>query len=101
MLELDKYIDLIIPRGGNSLVTYIKENTKIPVLGHASGICHIFVDKDYDLAEATKIITDAKTQYPSACNAVETVLVHKDFKDIKLLKEKLTENGIEIIGITL
>lgn len=97
MLELDKYIDLIIPRGGNSLVAYIKENTKIPVLGHASGICHIFVDKDYDLAEAAKIITDAKTQYPSACNAVETVLIHKDFKDIKLLKEKLAENGIEII----
>ena len=97
MLELDKYIDLIIPRGGNSLVAYIKENTKIPVLGHASGICHIFVDKDYDLAEATKIITDAKTQYPSACNAVETVLIHKDFKDINLLKEKLAKNGIEII----
>lgn len=97
MLELDKYIDLIIPRGGNSLVAYIKENTKIPVLGHASGICHIFVDKDYDLAETIKIITDAKTQYPSACNAVETVLIHKDFKDINLLKEKLVENGIEII----
>lgn len=97
MLELDKYIDLIIPRGGNSLVAYIKENTKIPVLGHASGICHIYVDKDYDLAEAAKIITDAKTQYPSACNAVETVLIHKDFKNIELLKEKLVENGIEII----
>ena len=66
MLSLDKYIDLIIPRGGNNLVRFIKENTKIPVLGHADGICHIFVDESADLEKAKRVIIDAKTQYPSA-----------------------------------
>ncbi len=79
MLEQDKYIDLIIPRGGNSLVQFVKENTKIPVLGHADGICHIFIDESADLEKSKRIIIDAKTQYPSACNAVETLLVHEDF----------------------
>ena len=80
MLEMDAYIDLIIPRGGNSLVKFVKENTKIPVLGHADGICHIFVDESADLEKAKRIIIDAKTQYPSACNSVETILIHKEFK---------------------
>lgn len=79
MLEMNDYIDLIIPRGGNSLVKFIQNNTKIPVLGHASGICHIFVDKSADIKMATDIIIDSKTQYPTACNAVETLLIHKDF----------------------
>lgn len=79
MLKCDKYINLIIPRGGNSLVKFIKENTKIPVLGHADGICHIFVDESAELAMAEKVVTDAKTQYPSACNAVETLLIHEKF----------------------
>ena len=79
MLKCDGYINLIIPRGGNSLVKFIKENTKIPVLGHADGICHIFVDKSADLITAQKIIIDAKTQYPSACNSVETLLIHESF----------------------
>ena len=77
MLKCDKYINLIIPRGGNKLVKFIKENTKIPVLGHADGICHIFVDESADLKMAEKIIVDAKTQYPSACNSVETLLIHE------------------------
>ena len=72
MLEADKYIDLIIPRGGNRLVKFIKSNTKIPVLGHADGICHIYVDESADLEKAKRIVIDAKTQYPSACNTVET-----------------------------
>ncbi len=96
MLEFDEYINLIIPRGGNKLVKFIKENTKIPVLGHASGICHIFVDEDCDLEETSKIIIDAKTQYPSACNAVETVLIHKNYKFLNELKQNLKENGIKI-----
>lgn len=79
MLKCDKYINLIIPRGGNSLVKFIKENTKIPVLGHADGICHIFVDETADIDMAIKVVTDAKTQYPSACNAVETLLIHENF----------------------
>ena len=97
MLKQDKYIDLIIPRGGNSLVKFIKENTKIPVLGHADGICHIYVDESADLEKAKKIITDAKTQYPSACNSVETVLVHKNFQQKDELLEVLKKAGIEIV----
>lgn len=88
MLKCDASIDLIIPRGGNKLVKFIKENTKIPVLGHADGICHIFTDESADFEMAKKVIIDAKTQYPSACNAVETLLIHKNFnKKDELLKE--------------
>ncbi|MBE7713811.1 MAG: glutamate-5-semialdehyde dehydrogenase [Cyanobacteria bacterium SIG26] len=93
MLKCDEYINLIIPRGGNNLVKFIKENTKIPVLGHANGICHIFVDKSADIDMASRIVIDAKTQYPSACNAVETLLIHKDFgkKDELLASLQLSE----------
>ncbi len=93
MLKCDKYINLIIPRGGNNLVKYIKENTKIPVLGHADGICHIFADETADLEMAIKIVTDAKTQYPSACNSVETLLIHENFtgKDNLLAALQLSE----------
>lgn len=97
MLKQDKYIDLIIPRGGNNLVKFIKENTKIPVLGHADGICHIFVDETADIKKATRIIIDAKTQYPSACNSVETLLVHKDFKDKDALLKSLEDAEIQLI----
>jgi delta-1-pyrroline-5-carboxylate synthetase len=78
MLSLDDVIDLVIPRGGNDLVSYIKANTRIPVLGHADGVCHVYVDASADAASASKIAVDAKTDYPSACNAMETLLVHKD-----------------------
>lgn len=93
MLKCDTYIDLIIPRGGNKLVKFIKENTKIPVLGHADGICHIYVDEGADFEIAKKVIIDAKTQYPSACNTVETLLINEKFnrKD-ELLKELKNAN---------
>lgn len=78
MLALDDVIDLVIPRGSNSLVSYIKANTRIPVLGHADGVCHVYVDASADADAARKIAVDAKTDYPSACNAMETLLVHKD-----------------------
>lgn len=97
MLKCDKYINLIIPRGGNNLVKFIKENTKIPVLGHADGICHIFADKSADFELATKVIIDAKTQYPSACNAVETLLIHKDFLHTEKLLENIASADIELI----
>lgn len=97
MLKQDKYIDLIIPRGGNNLVQFVKENTKIPVLGHADGICHIFVDKSADLEKAKRIIIDAKTQYPSACNAVETLLIHKEFNEKEELLNTLKDTGIELV----
>lgn len=100
MLNLDKYIDLIIPRGGNKLVKFIKENTKIPVLGHADGICHIFIDESADINKAIKISIDAKTQYPSACNSVETILLHNNLTD-KFVKEfikNLQNADIQIKG---
>jgi len=97
MLKADEYIDLIIPRGGNSLVKFIKENTKIPVLGHADGVCHIYIDEFADIDMVKNIVVDAKTQYPSACNSVETLLVNKNFKFEKELREELEKNGIEVI----
>lgn len=96
MLDMNQYIDLIIPRGGNALVKYIQENTKIPVLGHADGICHIFIDESADLKMATEIIIDAKTQYPSVCNAVETLLIHKDFKYANELLEAIKNADVKL-----
>lgn len=97
MLDMSDYIDLIIPRGGNSLVKFIQENTKIPVLGHADGICHIVVDENADLKMATDIVIDAKTQYPSACNAVETLLIHKNFKYKNELLEAIVNANVKLI----
>jgi delta-1-pyrroline-5-carboxylate synthetase len=77
MLGLDDVIDLVIPRGSNALVSYIKANTRIPVLGHADGVCHVYIDSSADADSASKIAVDAKTDYPSACNAMETLLLHK------------------------
>lgn len=98
MLKCDNYINLIIPRGGNNLVKYIKANTSIPVLGHASGICHIFVDKSADIDMASRVIIDAKTQYPSACNAVETLLIHKDFTKTDELLASLQLSEIKLVS---
>ena len=78
MLQEDECIDLIIPRGSNALVRYIKENTRIPVLGHSDGICHVYIDNDADLDMALNIAVDSKIQNVSVCNAEETLLVHKD-----------------------
>lgn len=97
MLKCDKYINLLIPRGGNKLVKFIKDNTKIPVLGHADGICHIFVDETADLDMAIKVVTDAKTQYPSACNSVETLLIHEKFPKIDNLLAALQLSEIQLI----
>ena len=100
ILSMDKYINLIIPRGSNSLVKYIKENTKIPVLGHADGICHIYIDEYADINKAVKICIDAKCQYPSACNSVETILVHKSLLNsfVPELISTLRENDVEILA---
>lgn len=97
MLKCDKYINLIIPRGGNKLVKFIKENTKIPVLGHADGICHIFTDETADLDLAIKVVIDAKTQYPSACNSVETLLIHENFPETEKLLAALQLAEIKLV----
>ena len=78
MLGLDEYIDLIIPRGSNAFVRYIMDNSRIPVLGHSDGVCHVYLDAACDPAMAARVTVDAKTQYPAACNAAETLLVHRD-----------------------
>lgn len=100
LLTCNEYVDLLIPRGSNAFVQYIMNNTKIPVMGHADGICHIYVDKNADIEKAIPIIIDAKTQYVSACNAVETLLIHKDIVDeiVPKLYEKLKENHVELRG---
>ena len=77
LLSCHQDVDLLIPRGSNAFVSYIMNNTKIPVMGHADGICHVYVDKYCDFSKAVPIVVDAKTQYTAACNAVETLLVHE------------------------
>lgn len=100
LLTCNEYVDLLIPRGSNTFVQYIMNNTKIPVMGHADGICHIYVDKNADIEKAIPIIVDAKTQYVSACNAVETLLIHKDILDefVPKLYCALKENNVELRG---
>ncbi|KAK4717961.1 hypothetical protein R3W88_016299 [Solanum pinnatisectum] len=98
---LDDVIDLVIPRGSNKLVSQIKAATKIPVLGHADGICHVFIDKSADLDMAKRIVLDAKTDYPAACNAMETLLVHEDLVQTGGLNDlilELQEKGVSLFG---
>lgn len=82
LLKCHEYVDLLIPRGSNQFVQYIMNNSKIPVMGHADGICHIYVDGAASLEKAVPIIIDSKTQYVAACNTAETLLVHKDIADL-------------------
>ncbi len=100
LLRLDDYVDLIIPRGSNSFVKFVQENTRIPVLGHAEGICHIYIDKSADIQKAIAITIDAKTQYPAACNAVETLLLHQDIAEQFLLEAvtALQAKNVELRG---
>jgi glutamate-5-semialdehyde dehydrogenase len=100
LLTCNESVDLLIPRGSNAFVQYIMNNTKIPVMGHADGICHIYVDKEADFKKAIPIIIDAKIQYVSACNSVETLLIHKDIVDefVPKLYEALKENNVELRG---
>ena len=100
MLKLDQYIDLIIPRGSNEFVRYIMDNSKIPVMGHADGICHCYVDAGADLEMAVRIAVDSKTQYVAVCNATETLLVHRQVaaEFLPLLKRAMDEKNVELFG---
>ena len=100
MLKLHQYIDLIIPRGSNEFVQYIMANSDIPVLGHADGVCHVYVDSPCDLPLAVKIVVDSKTQNLSVCNAAETLLVHADVAEAFLpeVAKALWEKGVTIKG---
>ncbi|HOV69949.1 MAG TPA: glutamate-5-semialdehyde dehydrogenase, partial [Clostridia bacterium] len=100
MLKLDQYIGMIIPRGSNQFVKYIMDNTSIPVLGHADGVCHTFVDRYADLEMALKVIKDAKTQYVAVCNATETVLVDNSVagKFLPELKSAMDRLGVKLYG---
>ena len=100
MLKMDEYIDLIIPRGSNEFVRYIMDNSRIPVMGHADGICHCYVDEDADLEMAVKIVVDSKTQYVAVCNATETLLVHEKAAAglLPALKEALDKKQVVITG---
>ena len=100
ILEMDRDIDLVVPRGSTEFVNYVFEHSRIPVLGHGSGICHIYVDSAADLEMAQQVIVDAKVQYPAACNSVEKVLVHQDVAEefLPALVAALQSAGVEVRG---
>ncbi len=100
LIKMDKYVDLIIPRGGEALIRFVSENATVPVVKHDKGVCHTYVDKDANLEKAIEIVLNAKCQRPSACNSLETLLVHeaiaKDF--LPRMKEALLLTGAQIKG---
>lgn len=103
LLGLDDVIDLVIPRGSNSLVSYIKQNTRIPVLGHADGVCHVYIDPSASAEDASKITVDSKTDYPSACNAMETLLLHRETLENGValaVMQALRSAGVKCLGGT-
>ncbi|WP_418282201.1 glutamate-5-semialdehyde dehydrogenase [Halorubrum sp. DTA98] len=100
LLELDDLVDLVMPRGSSEFVSYIQDNTQIPVLGHTEGICHVYVDRDADLPTAEDVALDAKVQYPAVCNAVETLLVDEAVAEAFLpgVVERYESEGVELRG---
>jgi len=103
LIVMDKFIDLLIPRGGEEFINFVKRHATIPVLSHGKGLCHTYIDKDADIKMAVKIAVNAKCQRPGVCNATETVLVHRDIaeKVLPQLCEKYGEHGTEIRGCAL
>ena len=100
LIKQDKYVDLIIPRGGEKLIKFVSENSKVPVVKHDKGLCHVYVHKDAKLDEAVKICVNAKVQRPGVCNAMETLLVDRDVagKFLPKIKEALENEGVELRG---
>jgi glutamate-5-semialdehyde dehydrogenase len=103
LLSLDREIDLIIPRGSRAFVEFISRNSRIPVLGHGEGICHVYVDRLADIETALRVTFDSKVQYPAACNAAESLLVHESIarEFLPLLVSKLREAGVEVRGCAM
>jgi glutamate-5-semialdehyde dehydrogenase len=102
LLAMHDLIDMVIPRGSKALVEYVQANTRIPVLGHAEGVCHIYVDRIVNEQLALRVIDDAKTDYPAACNAVETILVHRDIaaQFLPKLAERMNAKHVALRGDT-
>jgi glutamate-5-semialdehyde dehydrogenase len=100
LLQQEESIDLIIPRGGEGLIRFVSQNSRIPVLKHYKGVCHIYVDAEADLKKATPIIINSKTQRPGVCNALEGLLVHKDVAEryLPILAEEFDRSGVTMIG---
>jgi delta-1-pyrroline-5-carboxylate synthetase len=98
LLAMDELIDLVIPRGSNALVRHVQDHTRIPVLGHADGVCHVYVDVAADPARAEAIVLDSKLDYPAACNAMETLLIHQDYARADALVGALQSAGVALYG---
>ena len=100
LIKMNRYVDLIIPRGGEALIRFVSENASVPVVKHDKGVCHTYVDKEADLSNAIEIVVNAKCQRPSACNALETLLVHNSVAAafLPLMKEALDATGAQIKG---
>jgi glutamate-5-semialdehyde dehydrogenase len=96
LLAMNDLISLVIPRGSNEMVQSIQNSTRIPVLGHADGICHVYIDEAADPEKAVRVAVDSKAQYPAVCNAAETLLVHKNFPARQKLLDALTAAGVEL-----
>ena len=96
LLKMDTLIDLVIPRGSNEMVRTIQQSTKIPVLGHADGVCHVYIDEFADVDKAVRIAVDSKAQYPAVCNAAETLLVHSKFSGREQVLDALRKAGVEL-----
>jgi len=100
LVQLDKYLDLVIPRGREELIRSVKEKSLVPVLSHEKGLCHMYIDSEADIAQAIKIAINAKTSNPATCNSIETILVHREIADQVMpeLLEKLLTKGVEVHG---
>ena len=100
MLKQDEYINLIVPRGSNQFVRYVQDNTRIPVLGHSEGLCHVYIDEEADVEKAVRVALDSKLQYAAACNAMETLLVHQAIapRILPALIKQFSEQEVEVVG---
>jgi glutamate-5-semialdehyde dehydrogenase len=101
LLKLHQYIDLMVPRGGSSLVSYVKQNATMPVVAHDKGLCHLYVHEDAEIQKVIPLVLNAKVQRPSACNALESLLLHKNYPEIKEVISALIDAGVEVRGCEL